>query len=176
MNPAGLLLTLAVLTACGAEPGGREPSETARASSQARQDNRAGAGVHFPKYLPPGRGGPDAYMEAGMGGVLTLEGRCLGFAARGGRGVQTIVWPPEASLGSDASGLFVAVGRERFRLGEDLRGGGGTMPTDFTDAPLARPFPTECDRTQAVQFHSIRRASEVPSQPLVSPPPPPTGG
>ena len=161
------LAALLALTgsACSGEP--------AEGPLQGQGGGKAPA-VHLPQYRPPGAGGPEAFMEAGMGGILRLEGRCLGFAGASPGSLMTIVWPSEARLGSDERGPFVAIGEERWRPGDDLKGGGGSLPTDFNDAVLTRPFPAECDRSSAVQFHSIERAGTAPSpQPAVNPPPPP---
>ena len=174
MKRAGLLLTFAVLTGCGAELETPQPSGPDVRQAATGSPNSTIASVHFPKYLPPNRGGPEAFMEAGMGGDLAVRGRCLGLAGSGASGFQTVIWPAGAELGQDGVGLFVASAGDRFRLGERLSGGGGTLPSDFSDTVLARPFPAECDLGEAIQFHSFKRATEMPNLPLVSPPPPPT--
>jgi hypothetical protein len=112
-------------------------------------------------------------MEAGIAGILKLDGPCLGLDM-GQSGFRTIIWHSGARLGSDRQGLYVTEGGERFRLGEELAGGGGTMPDDFGDAVLQSPYPEECGRNMALEFGGIRRldpAREGP--PPVAPPPPP---
>ena len=136
----------------------------------------AAADIHLPRYRPPGEGGPEAFMEAGMGGTLALNGSCLGFAGGADAAFSTLVWPAGARLGRDARGLFVEVDGGRFRIGEFLTGGGGSMPADFTDARLERPFPVSCDRSRAVEFHSIaHRPGGFPVPEPAPPPPPPLG-
>jgi hypothetical protein len=156
------LLALAA-SGCGSEPAQAPPRDPAAVE--------AAPAVHLPQYKPPGQGGPEAFMEAGMGGTLRLAGRCLGFADEKPGALMTIVWPSDARLGSDERGPFVQVGKERVRPGERLRGGGGTMLSDFSDARLTRPFPEECDRSSAVEFHSIER-EPWPEPAAVNPPPP----
>lgn len=161
------LLALIVLAGCESESVEKQAPPPISARSGV-------ADIHFPQYRPPAEGGPEAFMEAGMGGVLALRGGCLGFIGHDGR-LQTIVWTPDARLGSDARGPFVAIGGSRFRPGDRLKGGGGTMPSDFSDRPLTRPFPVECDRSRAIQFHSIEHGDWA-SNPLPPPPPPPPAG
>lgn len=162
---APVWLALAALAACGpsADEGAQDPA-AAGVSAAAPE-------VHFPRYRPPGAGGPEAFMEAGIGGTLALRGPCLGFASESE--FQTVVWPAEARLGSDAEGLFVAAGGERFRLGEFLIGGGGSMSADNIDRRLETPFPADCDRAGAVELHSFRRSEEGFGEPEPAPPPPP---
>lgn len=111
-------------------------------------------------------------MEAGIGGVLELRGRCLGLDM-GEAGFRTIVWHSDARLGSDGEGLFVEANGGRFRLGERLSGGGGTMPDDFQDARLRTPYPEECGRDRAVEFGGVQRMEENPPIRVQPPPPPP---
>jgi hypothetical protein len=134
---------------------------------------RPEVGMHFPQFRLASDGGPEAYMEAGMGGVLQARGRCLGFASHDGANFATIIWPPDASLGADAGGVFVAYDQQRFRIGEALRGGGGSLPADFSGWAMTRPFPDECDRRHAIQFHSFGREDRAASPPPPQPAPPP---
>ena len=108
-----------------------------------------------------------------MGGVLQARDGCLGFARYDGANYATIVWPPDASLGTGDDGIFVAYNQQRFRIGETLRGGGGSLPTDFSGWAMVRPFPPECDREHAIQFHSFGREDPAASSPPPQAVPPP---
>ena len=128
--------------------------------------------LHFPQYLPSSRGGPEAFMEAMLGGELQVRGRCLGLYLAESGDFRTIVWSAKARIGTDERGIYVSEGGARFRPGDQVMGGGGTMPDDFSDNQLAAPFPDECRGKGAVQLYGLRLRERNPDPPQ-SPPPPP---
>jgi hypothetical protein len=85
----------------------------------------------------------------------------------------TIVWSADARMGSDGRGVYVTEGDERFRPGDQVVGGGGTMPQDFNDSQLAAPFPDDCRAGGAIQLYALRPPEQNPVPPQPPPPPPP---
>lgn len=106
-----------------------------------------------------------------MGGVLTLRGRCLGLANPDGSGFSTVIWLPRARLGFDERGVYVTEGEGRFRPGEFVIGGGGSIPQ--ATWALTRPFPEECRTSALNQFYGLGYPDPDAQPPLTPAPPPP---
>lgn len=95
------------------------------------------------RFLPPERGGPSAFPEAQVHGILDLTGPCVRLRDTHGR-MTTVVSAPGPSLGRDVAGLYVQTPGERLRHGSPITGGGGW----FDDLPalgaVDRPIPQAC--------------------------------
>jgi hypothetical protein len=129
--------------------------------------------LHFAQYRPFSQGGPEVFMEAILGGELQVRGRCLGLYLAESDAFYTIVWTAAARLGTDGEGVFVTEGAQRFRPGDEVIGGGGTMPQDFSDHQLVAPFPKDCRGKGAVQLYGLKPPEKGAVEPQPAPPPPP---
>ena len=165
MRRAALLLAAGVLPGCGGQAP-PVPQAPARVPAAVVVEP-----IHFPRYRSPADGGPEEFMQAGIGGVFTLRGRCLGLTEPDGSRFKTVIWTQRASLGRDERGLFVMEGGERFRPGEQVSGGGGGLSGDPI-WPLETPYPAECG-AEMVQFYGLSRPGRAILQPVPPPPPPP---
>lgn len=155
-GPALAALAALALGACGA-PDSDSPG--------AESGAQAAPGNHFPQYRPAAAGGRDVFMEEGVSGRLALRGRCLGLLRHGG--FATIIWHPDARLGADEEGPFVALPPFTFRIGDHVSGSGGGVPLDLAGSQLTAPFPTECRPHGAIELHGLDYAN-----PLTTPRPP----
>ncbi|MBA3510970.1 hypothetical protein [Sphingomonas sp.] len=164
---------LACLLAAGACTQGQDQRREQRQSASAKA-----ASAEQPtlpvllRYLPPERGGPEAYPEAIVSGVLDLSGPCVRLQDGHGR-VTTVVSAPGAYLRQDAAGLYIQSGRERLRHGSSVTGGGGW----FDNLPagpgtLDRPIPAQCRSGPYVVVTDIQRYDPSDDPPPRSPPPP----
>ena len=125
------------------------------------------------RYLPPERGGPEAFPEAQVSGVLDLSGACVRLQDPHVR-MTTLVSSPGPYLGRDLAGLYVQSGRERLRHGSSVTGGGGW----FDKFPgglevLDRPIPDQCRSGPFVVVTGMRRYDPAGQPPPRSPPRPP---
>jgi hypothetical protein len=125
------------------------------------------------RYLPPQRGGPSAFPEAQVQGVLDLGGACVRLQDPHGR-TTTVVSSSGPYLGQDIGGLYIQSGEERLRHGASVTGGGGWFD-DFPAAlgALDGPIPEECRSGPFVVVTGIERFDPADRPPLRSPPPPP---
>jgi len=125
------------------------------------------------RYLPAERGGPEAYPEAQVSGVLDLSGACVRLQDPQVR-MTTVVSSPGPYLGRDLAGLYVRSGHERLRHGSSVTGGGGW----FDKLPgglgvLDRPIPDQCRSGPFVVVTGMRRYDPAGQPPPRSPPSPP---
>ena len=127
------------------------------------------------RYLPPERGGPEAYPEAQISGVIDLAGVCVRLQDSHGR-KTTVVSSPGPYLGQDPAGLYILSNNERLRHGSSVTGGGGW----FDNLPagpgaLDRTIPNQCRSGPFVVVTGMRRYDPPDEPPPRSPPPPPAG-
>ncbi|MCJ8190250.1 hypothetical protein [Sphingomicrobium aestuariivivum] len=163
---AALVLALAALTACG-DKGARDMAEEEAGS---RMPAPAGNQPHLILYKSAEEGGPEAFMEALIGGSLLLDGPCV--AVDVGGGPVTIV-TTEGSLHEDGDGLFLRVGPHEFRHGDPIMSGGGALNGLPADGMLTAPVPEACREGPAVEMSYLYPAPPGgPGQPPESPPPP----
>lgn len=126
------------------------------------------------RYLPPERGGPSAFPEAQVQGVLDLTGPCVRLRNTNGR-MTTVVSSSGPSLGRDVAGLYVQTPRERLRHGSTITGGGGWFDNFPALGPLDRPIPQACRSGPFVVVTGMQAFDPADEPPLRSPPPPPVG-
>jgi len=128
------------------------------------------------RFLPPEQGGPSAYPEAIVSGVLDLTGPCVRLQADSDRRMTTVVSSPGPSVGRDFAGLYVETAKERLRHGSSVTGGGGWFDSlPASHGRLDGPVPAACTSGPFVILTGMERydpADEAPPQP----PPPPPGG
>lgn len=131
----------------------------------------AGSALVMLRYLPPERGGPSAYPEAQVSGVLDLSGPCVQLSGHEGE-MRIVISSPGPQVGRDSAGLYVRSGQERLRHGSSVTGGGGWFSNVPQLGALERPIPEECRSGPFVVVTGMERFDPA-SEPLpVSPPPP----
>jgi len=157
------LTALLGLVACGSQ----------RETSASAQPDQASPTIHFVQYKSPHQGGPEVFMEALIGGKLAVRGGCVGILLGGEAEFAPAVFHSEARLGRDRHGLFVESRGGIFRVGDDVQSGGGSLPSDFSEALLKRPLPIECKRPLMVELSGLERPPRNPPTVPVNPPPPP---
>ena len=162
---------LACLLAVGACTQGQEQRQTAQANAVRAKP----ASPVLLRYLPPERGGPRAYPEAQISGVLDLSGACVQLQDPHVR-MTTVVSSPGPYLRQDLAGLYLQSGKERLRHGSSVTGGGGwfdNLPAGL--GALDRPIPNQCRSGPFVVVTGMRRYAPSDRPPPRSPPPPPPG-
>ena len=123
------------------------------------------------QFQPPERGGPTMLPEASPSGLLDLTGPCVALEIRPGAR-STIISTAEASVGRDSGGPYLQYGKNRFRHGSSVKGGGGHYDGIPAFGPLQGPVPAACSTGSFLIFYGIKPF--VPSsEPPRSPPPPP---
>ena len=167
-------LTLAV-AAMAVISGCQQQTSQVPGATQSATLGGGGAVVTGPlllRYLPPERGGPEAYPEAQVGGTLDLGGPCVRL--RDHHGVtQTLVSSPGPRVGRDAAGPFIETEDERLRHGAPIWGGGGWFSHMPQLGPLETPIPEACRSSRFVVITGMQRHDPADEPPLKSPPPPP---
>ena len=174
MRCAAAFVLLVALGACAPRQDNGQAAQASAAPGQASVPGQAPAPVLL-QYRTADRGGPSAYPEARVSGILDLFGPCVRLQDSRG-GMTTVVSSPGPRLGEDSAGLYIQSGAERLRHGSSITGGGGW----FDNFPgglgqLDRPIPDMCRSGPYVVVTGMQRYDPADMRPPKSPPPPPSG-
>ena len=165
----GVAVLALMLAACAQQ---QEPGET----TQAKAEPAEPAAPVLLRFLPPEQGGPSAYPEAQVSGVLDLTGPCVRLQADSDRRMTIVVSSPGPRVGRDFAGLYIQSDNERLRHGSSVTGGGGwfdSLPSNH--GRLDRPVPPACTSGPFVIVTGMERYDPSKLPPPRSPPPPPIG-
>lgn len=127
------------------------------------------------RYLPPERGGPRAFPEASPSGVLDLSGPCVALRVNPEERPDqrsVIIGASDLSVGRDRRGPYLRQGKQRFRHGDWVKGGGGgydTIPAERMEAPV----PAACRTGSYLVFYDLKQFNWRKVKPLEPPVPPP---
>ncbi|MCM8557175.1 hypothetical protein [Sphingomicrobium sediminis] len=169
MRRLALLAAALVLAGCGGdEPCGDGAPQCLPDEPEAPVDDLP----HLILYKSAEDGGPEAFMEALIGGKLDLSGPCVAIRTGGSEGRSVIV-TTEGVVKRNDYGPYLEVGPHSFRDGDDIMSGGGFMgdyPQD--ESFLQEPIPEACKGDPKVQLSMIYPMP--PEEAPVFNPPPPT--
>ena len=166
MRRAAALVLVLALGACAPR---QDSGQTAQANSAPAEP----AAPVLLRFQPPERGGPSAYPEAQISGVLDLSGPCVRLHRRR---MTTVVSAPGPRVGRDFAGLYIQSGTERLRHGSSVTGGGGWYDAlPINHGTLDREVPPACASGPFVIVTGMERYDPAAQPPPRSPPPPPIG-
>ena len=165
----GTLLALSLVAACDSPSSEPVPDMTQPAHMPAEQ---------LPTVLTY-PGGPA--LEALVSGTLRRRGPCLVLDT--GSRSDLILWLDDVEgVRLNENGWLIIDNStgQRFREGDYLQGGGGSLPENLDiEAVTPEEMPFECETGSAIVFYGVRkakrpetRAGEPPDPPPAPPPPP----